>query len=82
MQNTHDNGIPAADASTICFGLDRATDEYSMKMFLARFTAPALLEQLLPRLSDSEILAMADFLTALLRQHLSEKEYHQLFLKD
>jgi hypothetical protein len=69
-------------ASVICFGLDRATDEYSLKIFLGKFADPLLLEQLLPRLSDAEIISTVDFLTGLLRRHLSGEEYHQLFLKE
>lgn len=82
MQNTFDTGRPAVDAAAICFGLDRATDEASLKLFLERFSAPELLGPFLPRLSDSEILALADFLTGLLRKHLTGEEYHRLFLKD
>lgn len=69
-------------ADTICFGLNRPTDEKSLRTFLQRFTAPPLLDALLPRLTDQELTASVDFLTQLLRTHLSEKEYHRLFLSD
>jgi TorA maturation chaperone TorD len=72
----------APGASTICFGLDRATDEKSLAAFLQRFANEALLEQLIPRLTDQEIDAAVEVLSALLRQHLSEREYHRLFLQD
>lgn len=66
----------------IIFGLDRHTDERSLALFLSRFIDPALLEILLPRLSDAEIEATVDFLSGLLKNHLTGKEYHRLFLSN
>ena len=74
---------PEADgADCICFGLDRPTDENSLRLFLQRFSAPPLLDALLPRLSEQELAAAVDFLSGLLRQHLNDNEYHRLFLSD
>ncbi|MDA8161116.1 MAG: hypothetical protein M0T76_10405 [Desulfobacteraceae bacterium] len=70
------------DAREISFGWDRATDERSLAAFLQRFSRPALLEALLPRLSDPEIGDLVDHLSRLMRRHLSEGEYHRLFLFD
>jgi hypothetical protein len=75
-------GQTAAEASDICFGLDRATDEHSLKLFLGKIADPVLLDLLLPRLSDLEVHATVDFLTGLLHRHLSKQEYHKLLLKD
>ncbi len=66
----------------ICFGLDRATDERSLAAFLRLFSHNRLCERLIPRLSDEEILELVDRLTGLMRRHLREDEYHQLFLGD
>lgn len=68
------------DHTPICFGLDRPTDEASLIAFIERFARPALLATLAPRLSDGEITATLDFLTNLMQKHLSDKEYHRLFL--
>lgn len=74
---------PAGEgADAICFGLNRTTDENSLRIFLQRFAAPSLLATLVPRLTDQEISACVDLLTQLLKNHLSEKEYHRLFLSD
>jgi hypothetical protein len=81
-QDNNGSGPAAAEVHEICFGLDRATDENSLRVFIEKFANPVLLEQLMPRLSDSEIHTTVDSLTALLRRHLSRKEYHQLFLRD
>lgn len=67
-------------SNDICFGLGRATDERSLALFMKRVTDDALLSILIARMSDGELLATLDFLTGLMKTHLSEKEYHDLFL--
>lgn len=74
--------VPPNPVTEIAFGLDRATDERSLTLFLARFARPELLATLLPRLSDQEIVALLDHLGGLMKKHLREPEYHRLFLKD
>jgi hypothetical protein len=69
-------------ASEMAFGLDRATDERSLLLFLERFARPELLATLVPRLDDREIIALLDHLSDLMKTHLREPEYHRLFLKD
>ena len=66
----------------ICFGLNRQTDERSLALFLGLFNQDKLLQALIPRLTDEEITGLVDQLTALLHNHLQEKEYHELFLGD
>lgn len=66
----------------ICFGINRETDERSLAAFVQRFSDPALLEVLIPRMANTDITATLDFLTRLMRSHLTEKEYHSLFLLD
>ncbi|MBU0965714.1 MAG: hypothetical protein KKA54_04960 [Proteobacteria bacterium] len=66
----------------MCFGLNRETDERSLAAFLQLFVAPAMLEALIPRLSDEDIDATVDFLTRLMKKHLQEEEYHTLFLNE
>lgn len=70
------------DPAGICFGLDRETDERSLVHFLRLFVSPALLEALIPRLSDHDITETVDFITRLMKKHLQEEEYHTLFLKE
>jgi hypothetical protein len=48
-------------AHTIAFGFDRATDERSFGLFLQHFVDKKLMETLLPRLQDEEILATGTF---------------------
>ena len=70
------------DFRDICFGLDRETDERSLAIFFKLFSRDELLQALIPRLSDDEITGLVDQLTAVLRNHLQEGEYHELFLDD
>jgi len=66
----------------ICFGLDRKLDEESLALFLRLFTQDNLLDALIPRLEEDEIMDLVQKITALLHKHLAEKEYHELFLGD
>jgi len=66
----------------ICFGLSRELDERSLLLFLRLFSRDELLHALVSRLADEEISGLVDYHTGLLRQHLTETEYHELFLGD
>jgi len=66
----------------ISFGFDRSTDERSLALFLSCFADQKLLDTLLPRLEDNEILQVVDFITGLMQKHLGEDEYHKLFLSE
>ncbi len=70
------------DFQEICFGLNRETDERSLAIFLRLFSRDELLQTLIPRLGDDEIIQLVDQLTTVLRNHLQENEYHELFLGD
>ena len=64
----------------ICFGLNRATDEQSLRVFLEKCAEDSVLDVIVPRLSDNELSDIVNFLTGVLHRHLSKKEYHRLFL--
>ena len=66
----------------IGFGWDRETDENSLICYLQMFSDDLLLKALVKRLSDQEIDEIQAVIHRLLKNHLSEPEYHQLFLKD
>lgn len=68
------------DTAPICFGWDRDTDERSFQAFVQRFGRPEFLAVLTPRLTDSELTGLVDRLSGLMKRHLSEREYHTLFL--
>lgn len=62
------------------FGINRATDEQSLITFLRLFSGDRLTHELVPRMSEEEIHQVVDLLTRIMRNHLSDDEYHRLFL--
>ena len=66
----------------IGFGLDRETDENTIICYLQKFSDDHLLALLRNRLTDGELNEIFTLISRLLKIHLSEKEYHQCFLKD
>lgn len=66
----------------VAFGFSREVDEKSLMVYLQKFSDDDLVERLVPRLTDDEIEALFSLMSRLMRQHLVEEEYHELFLKD
>lgn len=66
----------------IGFGLDREVDENTVICYLQKFSDDQLMSQLIRRLSDEELSEIFELISRLLKKHLSEPEYHRLFLKD
>ena len=64
------------------FGLDRETDETTIICYLQKFSDDTLMKELVKRLTDEELEEIFSLLTRLLRKHLTDSEYHILFLKD
>ena len=63
-------------------GLDRETDENTIIYYLQKFSDDTLMKELVKRLTDEELEEIFSLLTRLLRKHLTDPEYHNLFLKD
>ena len=68
-------------AGLVGFGLDRKTDENTLIYYLQKFSDDKLMKNLIPKLSDHELNEIFVKITGLLKKHLSEAEYHDLFLK-
>lgn len=68
------------EASQIVFGLSREQDERSLAAFLRLFAGQRLTAVLIPRMTDEEISQTVEGLSSIMRNHLTEKEYHSLFL--
>ena len=64
------------------FGMDRKTDEETIMFYLQKFSEDRFMNVFLPRLSDQELEEIYKFVNIHLKKHLSEDEYHGLFLKD
>ena len=64
------------------FGLNRETDENTLICYLQKFSDDKLINVMRQRLSDQELEDVFNLLAGLLHRHLSEDEYHGLFLKE
>ncbi len=65
----------------ICFGLTEEMDRESFTLFLQLAGNPDLAKTLSERMTLEQIDQFVDAFTHLLKEHLSEKEYHSLFLQ-
>ncbi len=78
----HSHDFVETYSGLVGFGLDRETDEKTVRYYLQKFSDDKLSEQLLGRLNDDELSEIFFMISRILKNHLSEPEYHSLFLKD
>ncbi len=64
------------------FGLDRQTDEDTVVYYLQKFSDDKLMNVMKKRMTDKDLSTVFELISSLLRRHLSESEYHRLFLKE
>ena len=64
------------------FGFNRETDENTVMYYLQKFSDDDLMNTLKKKLSDQELAELFDIMTRLLKKHLTESQYHALFLKE
>ena len=64
------------------YGADRETDENTLIYYLQKFSDDKFMALLTKRMTDAEMLELFDLINRLLKNHLTEVEYHRLFLKD
>lgn len=64
------------------FGADRETDENTVVYFLQKFSDDRFMKTLIKRLSEDELSEIFNMMTRLLKAHLTDTEYHDLFLKE
>jgi hypothetical protein len=64
------------------YGLDREGDEHTITYYLQKFADDTHMALMRERMSEEDMTRLFDLLTYLLKQYLSEKEYHSHFLKD
>jgi len=64
------------------YGLDRETDENTVICYLQKFSDDRFMATMTKRMTDEELLELFELINRLLREHLTESEYHALFLKE
>ncbi|MGD9283247.1 MAG: cytoplasmic protein, partial [Desulfobacterales bacterium] len=57
-------------------------DENTVFYYLQKFSDDLLMKKLLKRLSEDELSEIFNLITRLLKVHLTDTEYHDLFLKE
>ncbi len=78
----HSHNFVETYQGLVGFGFDRETDENTIICYLQKFSDDAFINVIVKRMADEELEEIFSFLARLLKQHLSESEYHQLFLKE
>jgi len=78
----HTHEFVEAYEGFVGFGADRETDEKTVMVYLQKFSDDNMLKTIVPRLSDAALANIFDCISRLLKAHLSEDEYHRVFLKD
>ncbi len=66
----------------VAYGLDRETDENTVRLYLQKFSDDRLMETVLKRMTDEDLNEVFEVISKMLKKHLTEPEYHELFLKD
>ncbi len=64
------------------YGADRETDENTIIYYLQKFSDDRFIKMLTKRMTDEELQELFNFINRLLKRHITEDEYHRLFLKD
>ena len=64
------------------YGADRETDENTVIYYLQKFSEDRLMATLTERMTDGELEEIFNLINRLLKNHLTESEYHRLFLKE
>ena len=64
------------------YGFDRETDESTVICYLQKFSDDRFMAMMIKRMTDEELLELFDLINRLLKTHLTQAEYHKLFLKD
>ena len=64
------------------FGFSREVDEKTLTCYLQKFSDDRFMALIRGRMSQEDMEALFDFLTRMMKQYLTEEEYHRYFLKD
>jgi hypothetical protein len=63
------------------YGLDRESNENTVQVYLQKFSDDHLMKIILKRMTDDDLTEVFEITSKMLKKHLTEPEYHQLFLK-
>jgi len=79
--NMHTHNFVETYQGLVGYGADRETDENTLIYYLQKFSDDKFMALITKRMSDAEMLELFNLINRLLKTHLTEAEYHTLFLK-
>jgi len=82
METIHTHKFVETYRGLVGYGADRETDENTLIYYLQKFSDDKFMALITKRLSDEEMLELFNMINRLLKNHLTEAEYHKQFLKD
>jgi len=80
--NNHSHSFVEDYQGFVGFGFNRETDENTVQYYLQKFSDDDLMETLIKKMSDQELAELFNLVGRLLKKHLTEPQYHALFLKE
>jgi hypothetical protein len=80
--NDHSHNFVENYDGFVGFGFNRETDENTVVYYLQKFSDDDLIKTLIKKLSDKELNELFNLMGRLLKEHLTEPQYHALFLKE
>ena len=80
MQHTHNFVEKYTGAGA--FGLDRASDQETIIVYLQKFSDDTLIKHLVTKMSDQELEEVYNLVSRLMKTHLTKTEYEEMFLKE
>lgn len=66
----------------VAFGLEPEADRATLTWYLQKFADDRNMALMRERMSEADTAALFDHLGGLLKKYLSEREYHEVFLKE
>ncbi|MCP4676905.1 MAG: cytoplasmic protein [Deltaproteobacteria bacterium] len=79
---THTHDFVETYKGLVGYGSDRETDEKTVMYYLQKLSDDKLVATMTSRMTDEELQELFDLVGSLLKRHLSEAEYHSLFLRE
>ncbi|MCD6261648.1 MAG: cytoplasmic protein [Deltaproteobacteria bacterium] len=81
-KKTHTHNFVEEYDGLVGYGLDRETDEYTLTYYLQKFSDDRFIELIRKRMKQEDMDTLFDMIGRLLKDYLTEDEYHKYFLKD
>ena len=82
MMTMHTHNFVENYRGLVGYGADRETDENTLIYYLQKFSDDKFMALITKRMTDEEMLELFDLINRLLKNNITEHEYHRHFLKE